>query len=180
MPTVAAIATIAGTVLTGVTTMQQMQYQGRIAEVNAQQMDLNAAAANQQGQIGAQDIGEQARGELGELRGSQGASGLAIGSPGFARGEAGFLGRAYRAAIRVQEGANQQSAAFQTQAGIYRADAQANRSAAPIALVSSVLAGIGGANWSGTSFVGGAQPTTAGAPTLAMSPVPRPRPRLNL
>lgn len=170
--TLAAIGTIIG----GVSSAIQLSYQAAIARANQQQQKLNAEAAAEQAQMDIQDLGTQRRGELGELRSSQAASGLGIRSPSFASGEAAFEAKAIEEAHRLQYSGNQQYAYYRTQANIEGARASAASAAIPFTLLGTAFnAAAEVPSIAGSSLIGGARATPA-APGYI--PIPRRRPTL--
>ena len=158
-----------GAVASTIVSISQLQYQAAIAKANAEQQRVNAEASRTAAAEDVKDIGEQRRGELGELRVSQAASGLSISSPSFARGEIAFGERAKQEQFRLQLAGNQQSTYYENAARIYDAEAKGYKAAIGPTI-------LGGFINVAQSLVGGA---TATARSPGFLPIPQRRNTIN-
>lgn len=84
----AGIASTGTAALGAVTSITQGNYQAAVAKNNARIAERNAGQDAQAGQLEAVRLGQENAATLADLTASQGASGLALGSRGFASGRA--------------------------------------------------------------------------------------------
>lgn len=152
LSTLGTIASIGGTVLSGVSAYGAAQYQASIGEMNAKIAEENADRARERAAIEAQEQDDTTLALLGQQEAAQSASGLSLGgrSQMLTRKAARELGR--KDALNVRQGGEIEAYNYGVDAANQRAGAEAAKSQGIGALLGSFL----GAS---KSLIGGSRST---------------------
>jgi hypothetical protein len=123
-PVLAAVLSAAGSLVSGISAMQQANYQAAVAKANQVIANQNAVRAIDKGQVDQQSQDTQTLGMLGEQEAAQSASGLSLSGKSqiLTRKAARELGRLD--ALNVRQDAELKAYDFKTQAMNYGAQAQ--------------------------------------------------------
>lgn len=160
---ISTLASVAGTVMSGLAASQAASYQAAVASRNAELARINANNARQAGNQQAQNQDLKTRGLIGSQLAAQGASGLTIGegSLGSVVESTARLGR--YDTLQTKFAAEKQAVDYENQAGSFDAQAQLERLKAGNTMTAAWVGGLGSLA-SGAASVGAkyAQLTNAG------------------
>jgi hypothetical protein len=141
-----------GSIVSGIAAFSQAQYQAAVAKANEKQAKLNAELSMNIAQKDAEDLGTQAKGQMGELVAAQGASGISLSSPSAVRGRKWMSAVGYQDQTRRTEQGQREFANYRTQANVYAAEAKAAKMSGMFSLIGGFINAAG-------SMVGSAQPS---------------------
>lgn len=135
----AAIASAAGTLVSGLGAASASSAQGAIADQNMKIAKINAEQTLLRGGKELEDIGQQQLGLIGELRAGVGASGIAFSSPTVKRKLLRSQDIAMINQLRKREAINQEATNFINQSNQYKAQADMLQQQATFQTVGAIV-----------------------------------------
>lgn len=149
LATIGQVVGVASSIFGTISNMQAASYQAAVAERNQRLAEENARKAVEASQTEAQDWGESARQQLGNMVAELSSSGARMGTGSSLLQRRGAESLSRRDASRIREAGNVRSDAASQQAADFSAEATQSRNRAGFALFSGGLGAL-------DSFVSGA------------------------
>lgn len=140
---IATIIAAGSSLLSGISALQQSQYQAAVASANKQIAEQNAQLAIDIGGSNLEDLSAENEGRLGLQAARMGSSGIAISSPSFEQARSRGKQLHLTESRRIMESAYREAANYKSQANLYAAEAKANKSAGAMGLFSGFLSAVG-------------------------------------